>query len=364
MRLEVQKFLATGTLADLELQYGIGAKRHPRYPNLVMLKYSQINAPMGERIVQECRGIILDESNDWSVVSRPYNKFFNSGEGHAAPIDWSSARVYEKVDGSLMTLYWYAGEWHVASSGMPDAGGPMCGYEGAKTFADLFWRVWRDKNMMMPDDTGLCFMFELMTPYNRVVVPHTESRIVLHGARNIETGEEITPENARVHDLDWWETVKSYPLGSVAECLAAAEELRPLECEGYVVCDKHFNRIKIKSPKYVALAHAKEGFNPRAILELVRKNEGDEFLSYFPELRADFDKTKALYLKMNNDIREVYAAIKGIPAQRDFAGEALKHPFSAVLFSLRAGKVDSPESFMRDATIFAVEKMVGMGVTV
>ena len=36
------------------------------------------------------------------------------------PIDWGTARVYEKLDGSLMTLYRYGGAWQVASSGLPD----------------------------------------------------------------------------------------------------------------------------------------------------------------------------------------------------------------------------------------------------
>ena len=43
------------------------------------------------------------------------------GESSADAIDWSTARVMEKLDGSLATLYWYKGEWHVSSSGVPDA---------------------------------------------------------------------------------------------------------------------------------------------------------------------------------------------------------------------------------------------------
>src|ERR1019366_8453836 len=112
------------SIADLEAAYGIKSNRHRAFPHLVMLKYSQINSPMNEPIVQQCRGIILDESNDWAVVSYPFDKFFNYGEPNAAKIDWANTRVLEKLDGSLMTLYWYADQWRVASSGTPDAGGP------------------------------------------------------------------------------------------------------------------------------------------------------------------------------------------------------------------------------------------------
>src|SRR4051794_21524704 len=137
----IQTYLRSGgSLAELESRYAIAAKRHVRFPNLVMLKYSQINSPMAEPIVQDCRGIILDEADDWRVVSYPYRKFFNHGEPNAAAIDWPSARVFDKLDGSLMTLYRYAEKWQVASSGLPDADGPVFGH--GLSFARLFWQTW------------------------------------------------------------------------------------------------------------------------------------------------------------------------------------------------------------------------------
>src|SRR5689334_3182288 len=66
------------------------------------------------------------------------------GEKWADEIDWATATVYEKLDGSLVTLYWcaaprchphittsrYEQEWNVSSSGVPDASG-MCGRQRA-----------------------------------------------------------------------------------------------------------------------------------------------------------------------------------------------------------------------------------------
>ena len=76
-QLAVQEFLRTGGTPDaLAELYAVKAVRHKAYPNLVLLKYSQIASDMSLPIVQECRGIILDESDDWRVVSRAYDKFF------------------------------------------------------------------------------------------------------------------------------------------------------------------------------------------------------------------------------------------------------------------------------------------------
>ena len=67
----------------------------------VLLKYSQFETDMSFPAAQQCRGCILRKNTDgsYSYVCRPFDKFFNYGEEHAAEIDWSTARIMEKVDG-------------------------------------------------------------------------------------------------------------------------------------------------------------------------------------------------------------------------------------------------------------------------
>lgn len=114
----VREFLsAGGTLEDLAARYAVRALRHGLYPNLVRLNYSQIASPMAEPIVRECRGIVLDEAEGWAPVARGFDKFFNYGEPLAPEIDWPTARVQEKVDGTLCMAYFYDDRWHVATTG-------------------------------------------------------------------------------------------------------------------------------------------------------------------------------------------------------------------------------------------------------
>lgn len=69
----------------------------------------------------------MDEKEDWKIVCCPYFKFFNYGEQYEAAIDWTSAEVFDKLDGNIMSMYFYAGQWHVASSKLPDASGKIQG---------------------------------------------------------------------------------------------------------------------------------------------------------------------------------------------------------------------------------------------
>ncbi|MEM9152269.1 MAG: RNA ligase, partial [Cyanobacteria bacterium P01_F01_bin.3] len=223
--LALQTYLKTEGLDALQAAFGIKIRRHGLLENLVCFKYSQYESPMDERVVQQCRGIILDELNDWAVVSYPYDKFFNYGEANAAAIDWDSARVQDKLDGSLMTLYFYDGQWQVQSSGTPDAIGEVSGYK--MTFANLFWDTWKQLGYDLPlGHEDYCFMFELETPYNRIVVQHSEHSIILHGVRNVKTFAEEAL--AKWADKTGWQVVNSYPFGTIEALVAQAEQLDPL----------------------------------------------------------------------------------------------------------------------------------------
>ncbi len=354
--MELQDYLRQYGLDSLCETYKIKSSRHQKYPHLVCLKYSQLESPLGEKIVQQCRGIILDSSDDWKIISYPYDKFFNYGEPNAIPINWSAARVYEKLDGSLMVLYFYDRAWHVQSSGTPDASGEVNGF--GFSFADLFWKVWNEQGYQLPQETDCCFMFELMTRYNRIVVRQKENQIVLHGVRNTQTLLESDPDFwAKKYG---WQVVPSYLLTNLSEILQAAEYLDPLDSEGYIVCDADFRRIKVKAPQYVALSHFRESFSTRKMLEIVRNNEGEEFLSYFPEWGELYQKIKDRYHLLAVEIEEVYQQHRQVELQKDFAFAVKNLPYSGILFSVRAGKHASIKDALRNMTIQKIEQLLGV----
>lgn len=352
--LRVQRYLRTGSrtggnvLEGLERQYGIIHKRHGRYPNLVLFKYNQISSPFAEQIVRECRGIILDESDNWNAVSMAFTKFFNYGEGHAAEIDWSTARVQEKLDGSLCVLYWYNGEWHVATSGTPDASGEV--HSAGGTFAQYFWATFENEEWNLPvDETAkqYCFFFELTGPDNRVVVVHDRSELTLLGGRYLPTLQERPVEECARLFPDW-RTVDEFPLTSFEDIAKSFETMSPLSQEGYVVVDAKFNRVKVKHPGYVALHHAKDGMTKKAFLEIVRSGETSEVLTAFPEFKPMFDEIKGKYDALLADVEREYAEIADIPVQKDFALKAVLTRCPGALFTVRAKKANSFREYFKD----------------
>jgi hypothetical protein len=350
-------------LEHLETSYSIKANRSGDF---VSLKYNQIESPMHEPVVQECRGMVVDTVRR-RVMAHPYNKFWNHGDAPAAEIDWSTARVFEKLDGSLMTLYWndVTEGWQVASSGTPDACGSF-GADDQRTFADGFWSLFAELGMRLPDadrrDT--CFMFELCAAENRVVVRHAKPRIVLHGARDMSTGCELGYRDLiGIGEKYGWEVVYAYPITSIDEALAKAAEFEPLEHEGFVVADAAFNRVKIKSPRYVILHHMKGEATTRRAIELWQTGEAGELLSHFPEMEPairpvhdalDFASYAALL-----DL----AKHRNAASRKEFAMAVKDAPWSATVFKLYTTDAALPsladsKAVTRAMSMSALERLV------
>lgn len=312
-----------------------------------IFSYSQIDSDFYNEVVRVSRGIILkiteklnfDDLSDMfdaKIVCWPFNKFGNFGEGYADKIDWASARVQEKVDGSIIKI-WYDDGWHVSTNGMISAFtcDLMNPTDEFKCFGDLVMKAWSNSRYGLGDFYDACmnrnitYIFELVSPWNRVVVPYKDIKLYFIGARDNITGEEIDPVNCK--EIEHFDRPQVYPFGTFEEAVANAAAL-PFSQEGYVVVDKDWRRNKIKSKAYLQAHHLKSNgnVNPNRVLELIKTNEQDEFISYFPEYKEHFDRIREKYentMVQIFSIKEQVETIKARSATRkDFALEVLEMP--------------------------------------
>jgi T4 RnlA family RNA ligase len=313
---KLQEYLRAGNSPEsLTESLGIKVKNDRYHSNLYLFSYSQIDSPKGDPIVTCSRGTILDADDDWNIVCRPFDRFFNSGEGTVADIDWNTARVFKKEDGSLVSLYKYDGAWRIATKGVADGSGEMGRTD--ITFNNMFWQIFQDNDYFVPSSEydNFTFCFEICTPHNRVVVPHTTESIKLLAVRNNETGEEL---DVSVFNGQY-PVVESYPIDSLPELFKTFDDMDPIRNEGYVVCDSKFNRMKVKHPGYVALHHLRSRTSLSSFIDLVRFGETSEFLSVFPEYTSEFEEISLRYNNRVKDIVDFYSSIKDVESQKDFA---------------------------------------------
>lgn len=87
---------------------------HPTLP-LTIWNYTETVQFSGEwdEILLMCRGLVTDDKGN--IIARPFKKFFNIEEGKYTPTE--NFEVWDKMDGSLGIVFWYEGQWIVATRG-------------------------------------------------------------------------------------------------------------------------------------------------------------------------------------------------------------------------------------------------------
>ena len=361
--LQTQKFLRDGhSLEELKTLYAINYRINEEL-GVVCLNYNQINSDMSEQIVKECRQLIL-ELDTWDVASISFLKFHNVAEQKSPEFDWSSFKTYEKLDGSIVT-FWYNKiyGWEIATRSVPDANTNMDDTD--MTFQDLVILTLKDMGLTFDQVTscmepGYSYVCELMTPENQVVVHHQDRKLVLLAVRSIH--EPFFKEC----DLEIWKgwnpdfplpIVTLYPGFSREAVLAAVQERNPIEHEGYVLVDKNFNRVKVKSDAYCLMSYQRDGLGKsnRARLELIFSDKVDDVIGLLPKYVQD--KILSLQTALNTlvqSINKTYAEIQHIESQKDFAAEAIKYRYSAALFALRGGRITDPLEWLKKASVKSV----------
>lgn len=255
-------------LAD---EYGIKVKKEEPY---AIFNYG-LNCDYFNPIVQEARGIIIDYIN-LEVVCWPFRKFGNHNEGYADTIDWNSARVLEKVDGSIIKL-WYdkiTNQWQFSTNGMIRAENAAVENMAGLSYADIIRQADNLKDIPFEKlNKEYTYIFELVSPETRIVIKYDRASLYHLGTRNNLTGEEYEIDIGIKKPM-------SYPLTSLDNCINAAIALNKtngaeegVDKEGFVVVDKHWHRVKIKSPDYIMMHHV-------SMMKTITKKECVRILLY------------------------------------------------------------------------------------
>ena len=340
--LEVQKYLQNHTLDQLEEEFGVLIKR---YDDRVTLNYKMDSRPKYHPLVKECRGLILSYP-DYNVLCRSFDRFYNYGEGEDhIGFNWQNSTIMTKLDGSLINFYHDGNEWICTTRGT--AWG-----EGTTDFGENFTNLVKQainnvdiKEFCKNFHKEYTYIFELTSPYNRVVVQYKDVKLTLLAVRNKITGDyidysilkgmvkHIIPEGCNV------ELVKMYDFTNPDDIISFVESQRGVEQEG-VVCYDNFTqkRIKIKSSDYTALHHLRGEFSKKSFVKLLLKGEEDEFINYFPEYKEKLYPYINRLNELKYSVEDTYDRYRDIEDQKEFALKVKDLPYSGFVFAMRKGK--------------------------
>lgn len=339
--LEIQKYLKSGgSLDDLNSTLGIKHCRHPYLP-LLILNYNQIESPKLNPLVREARGLVLD--SDYSLVARSFSRFFNWGEvpNEMELFNFNDFVVETKEDGSLVIFYWFEGDWHVNTRGSFAL--DLIQYQKF-TWREAICKALKVDSLKNVDkflDKKITYVCEFVSPWNKIVRNYTDASLFLLTA--FEGVKELSYQEINaINGLHLFKIPKKHHFKNIAEiqCFLQKQSEDDPTFEGVVIRDSSNYRWKIKNPAYLSL-HRMKGdgdnlYNPKNLLPFILKNESDELLNYFPEVRDTYFELKTKVDEQFYCLKSIWSKYKSIDSQKDFALSIKdKTPFTAVLFSTR-----------------------------
>jgi hypothetical protein len=273
-------------LEKLNKYYEDGLLYKQVHPSLPLTIWNYTEKVQYENLWDEvtlmCRGLVTDETGD--IVATPFHKFFNIEEGKFTPTE--KFEVYEKMDGSLGIVFWYRGQWVVATRGSFTSDQAIKAREILKKYnTDIMFR-------------HLTFCFEIIYPENRIVLDYgADEKLVLLGTFD---------KNGKEMDVEIWsqwgfDVVKKY------DGIKDFKELKSMvkdDQEGFVVKFSNGDRIKVKGVEYLRLHKIMTNVTTTGIWEYLKN--GEDVMELLKDVPDEFYKKIENYIK---DLRYYYFQI-------------------------------------------------------
>jgi RNA ligase len=263
------------------------------HPNLPLTIWNYTEKVQYENLFDDVtiqtRGLVTD--SDGNIVARPFKKFFNLEEGkHTPTIDF---QVFDKMDGSLGILFYFEGEWILATRGSFTSDQAVKGFEMLQKYN--YQKLHK----------SYTYLFEIIYNNNRIVVRYPFEDLILLGMIETKTGAEVDlwvdGFDVRLKNIInniGFKVVKKY------DGYKDYNNLKTIikdDEEGYVVKFSNGDRMKIKGQEYLRLHRLMTGTSTTSIWEMLSedrdvlellKDVPDEFYdkikSYVSELRYNF----------------------------------------------------------------------------
>ena len=336
--------------SDFMEKFGVGIKQEG---DLYQFKYNMLAAKwLPDNITRQSRGIIIRKDNGiWSIVSQPFDKFFNQHEGHCPYFkelvfngNISNFFIAEKVDGSCIQLYWddTLSTYRVSTLGTIT---PMNVGDYDFTFSELFW-----KTLGIPAENineklfkkGITYIFELCCTENRILTKYPSNTIYLLGCRDINHGTHANWEeqnswirlavemgaNVRMPyyehlselGLNTLDDVKLFVQRSTAHTDKYGEYP-----EGFILYESLVPVAKMKNEQYVSLHRISGGdhlHTRNVVIDSYFAGTVDDIVCHLTDPLKEFAdslkvKVEALFLR----IQHVFAIMNGMTfeTQKDYA---------------------------------------------
>ena len=271
------------------------------------------------------RSVVVNYEGE--VISAGFPKFTNWGENpehFPVPTSLRNCTVMEKLDGSLLIVSKYKGQYILRTRGTVDASTMANGHE-LELFKEKFLKSLTHDT---PDTWNVSILFEWVSPINKIVLNYGDEPdwyvvgIVHHSDYSLYSQE----------DLDMWAKNKgfkrpsTYTFTDVNDLLQNVEQWKGKE--GVCVYSKNDQTIhKVKGAWYLALHHMKsELSNIEKVLDVWLEQGMPDYNTFYNYIFTTFDfelaeQVKGMISRIVDGKKEVDKIVDGM---NDFVNNRLR----------------------------------------
>lgn len=224
------------------------------------------------------RGLILNRRTG-EVVARPFDKFFNYGQGERFPASGSQITgITEKLDGSLGILYRHQDTYRIATRGS---------FTGEQAqWATRYLNTHHRLPLLRQLPNDLTLLFEIIYPENRIVVDYGNREDLVLLAARFFNGQYLHRP-----DLETLAREQEFSLAhdfrpnfhEVSEIIEDCRDAPDATEEGYVVEFSDGSRFKFKRDQYLKLHRLLSGLSFKRVLEAYQNGVYPVFREAIPD---------------------------------------------------------------------------------
>jgi hypothetical protein len=307
------------------------------------------------------RGTVFDRQG--KLKSLPFKRFFNFGEKYAENIDFSNSEILQKLDGTLLAIFFDDNNkivFHtrrLISSNKDDEDMQIKGFTSDCEFSIIkLAKKYIDKLNINNIYRDKVFIFELITSKNAVVTKYVENQFGLYliGCRDINTLSEYSEDelddlakkiNAK-RPIRYSLDDKNYD--AIKYMLNIGKEYSD-DFEGFVVREINSDRrVKVKKDSYLLYHKIIGKISPRTLAKPFLEAEIEEYRATFGEnnyvlIDNIVQILEKNYLNLKRRILETYKKYATIESQKDFAitiNKNVHRDIVSIMFSIHNGQID------------------------
>lgn len=250
---------------------------------------------------ETARGLVLD--GDGNVVARPWRKFFSLNERpetNLSKLPDETPELAEKLDGSMIVAFFNpeTQKWQACTRGSWDNVQGQYANEWLLTYGERL-------------NKEFTYMFELVAPWNRIVVFYPKDEMIMTGINHNLSGEDYS--YARVREFGEKVGLKTVNFEVRPPTDIDLDDPNILNQEGYVARYSNGFRVKLKYGQYLILHRIMTTWSLKGMWEALSQGKTVDATGLPEEFKVWFDTNKTM---MHDKVREIENTAKRVFSER------------------------------------------------